>query len=290
MKKSKLNLIDIITLIFITWSMIIFLIFRDKIPNAHYLFIFYHLYMIFILIFKKIYHKYSEIKIIIFIKYAYSFLLMGVLYRLIEQYVTVIHGGFLDGVVMNIQNMLFKTHLVLYLEKFINPVLTEIMKFSYFSYYFYIWILVFTLFFTKKYKEMEYSVFILALTYYVCYIGFVLFPVQGPRFTLNFQITTLKGYIFTSMQNWMMQNGQAIGACMPSSHLAVAWNTLFLIKKFLNKKLFYIMLPVTVLMSISIVYNRYHYWLDGAAGILTAFICFQAGKRIFKRYKGIRTQ
>ena len=71
---------------------------------------------------------------------------------------------------------------------------------------------------------------------------------------------------------------------MPSSHLAVAWNGLFLIKKFFGKKPFLFILPLIILMSIAIVYNRYHYFLDGFFGIIIGIICYRTGKWMYKKY------
>lgn len=69
-----------------------------------------------------------------------------------------------------------------------------------------------------------------------------------------------------------MRGGAARGACMPSSHVAVAWVSLFSIGKLWSRKSFWIILPFTVAMTLSVVYNRYHYVSDAIAGMIIAFI------------------
>ena len=286
MKKEKYNLIDITCLIYIIWVLGVVLIFQNKIKNVSSYLIFYILYALYIVIIKKLYFKMPGNKIVIFLKYFYPILTFLFVYKSIQGYVTVFYGGFLDDIVIRFQDFLFKTQPVLYLERFIHPVVTEIMGFSYFTYYFYVPVSAFFLYFTGRYRDLEYFIFIITLTYCTCCIGFVLFPIYGPRFSLRmyFQVSSLKGYIFAPLMDYIMKHGQTIGACMPSSHLAIAWNALFLMKKFFGKKPFFIFLPVVILMSIAIVYNRYHYLLDAIMGILFAWICYQTGKWLYNKY------
>lgn len=286
MKNKKYNLTDIIGFIYISWVLIILIIYRNKINNVLFYFISFTLYLVFIVVIHKLHSQYPENRIILFLKYLYPVIAFGFVYKSIEGYVTVFYGDFLDELLINFQYKILGFQPVLYLEKFINPLLTEIMKFSYFSYYFYVPVAVVTLFFQKRWDNLKYFVFIITFTFYVCYIGFVLFPVAGPRFGLKelFKVAYLKGYLFTSIQDFLMKRGQTIGAAMPSSHLAVAWNGLFLIKKFFGKKPFFFILPLIILMSIAIVYNRYHYFLDGVLGIIIGAICYQTGKWMYRRY------
>lgn len=271
---------------YIVWVLGVVLIFRNKIRNVPYYLIFYILYALYIISINKLYYRMPKNKLIVFLKYLYPLLTSLFVYKSIQGYVTVFYGGFIDDVVINFQNFLFNTQPVLYLERFIHPVVTEIMRFSYFTYYFYVPVSVCILYFTGRYKDLEYFVFIITFTFYICCIGFVLFPVYGPRFSLRmyFQVSSLKGYVFTPLMDYIMKNGQVIGACMPSSHLALAWNAIFLIKKFFGKKPFFIFLPVVMLMSIAIVYNRYHYWLDAVMGILIAWLCYKIGNWLYNKY------
>jgi len=184
-KKRKYNIIDITSFIYIIWVLTIVLIFREKIKHVHLYFIFFISYSAVIVIINKLYHHYPRKRIIIFLKYFYPVLTFWMIYKSIQGYVTVFYGRFLDDLVIIFQYKLFHTQPVLYLEKIIHPVVTEVMKLSYFSYFFYIPVPAFILFFSRRYKELKYFIFIITFTYYVCYIGFVLFPVQGPRFALR---------------------------------------------------------------------------------------------------------
>lgn len=284
MKNKKLNLIDIVTLIYITWVLGIIIIFNKKIEHFYFYLAGYICYILLIIFIHKLYLRMPEKKLVILLKYCYPIIFLEFLYKAIEKYVTIFYGGFLDDIIINIESIFFNINPALYLERFITPLLTEIMKFSYLIYYFYMPFLILALFFMKRYGDMVYSVFIMSLTFYACYIGFVLFPVEGPRFSFDFHVPVLKGYFFSHIQESIMKYGQSIGACMPSSHIAAAWNVVFLVKKFLGKRLFYLLFVLTILMSVSIVYNRYHYFSDGVAGIITAYISYQAGKMFFRKW------
>ncbi|MBU1077861.1 MAG: phosphatase PAP2 family protein [Spirochaetes bacterium] len=290
MKQKRFNVIDLISMIYACTILILLVLFKRKINNWALYITIYGSFLFLILIIHKLYIHYGSKKIILFLKYFYPVLTFGIIYKSIEGYVTILHDGFLDNLVINFQYIILGFQPVLWLEKFIHPVITEIFKFSYFTYYFYVPVAALILFFRKRWNDLEYFVFIITFTFYVCYIGFILFPVQGPRFALSsyFGISNLNGYLFSLLQDFLMKNGQTIGAAMPSSHLAVAWNALFLIRKFFGKKPFLIILPLTLLMSIAIVYNRYHYFMDGIAGIIVSFLCFRIGTRIYNKYNTIQ--
>jgi membrane-associated phospholipid phosphatase len=203
-------------------------------------------------------------------------------YKSIEGYVLILHKKFLDAHILKLEELIFGINPALALQKIVNKPLTEFLKFSYFSYYFYVPIPALILFYQKRYKELERFVFTITLTFYACYIGFIIYPVQGPWFELkdSFYIKDLEGWFFTELQDFIMKRGAVRGACMPSSHLAVAWVSLFFIKKYFGKKIFYSILPLTLSMTFSIVYNRYHYFTDAVMGLIFAFIFYQICKRL----------
>jgi hypothetical protein len=221
MQSKKLILTEKISIFYYIWVILITIIAVNQINDyLNYIFI-YIFFIVLVFLFKYLHEKYPDNKLAIFLRFCSPLLTLHVSYNYIEKYVTVFYGKFLDGLVIKFQELIFGDQPVLMLEKIMHPIITEIMKFSYISYLGYVFLLVLTLYFTGRYKEMKYSVFIILLTYYVCYIGFVLFPVNGPRFNLKFHVP-IQGYYITSLQEWIMVRGQSIGACMPSSHLAVA--------------------------------------------------------------------
>ncbi len=243
-------------------------------------------YLVYILAITELYQKNPSNRIIAFLRMTYPIITMLINYRTISGFVTVLHGRFIDEYVLNFQQIIFGTQPVLFLERFVSPIMTELMKLCYFSYYFYMPVVVLILFFKKRDRDLEYFVFMVTFIFYICYIGFILYPIEGPRYTLAslFKIKELHGFIITPLHNFFMKNFQTIGACMPSSHVAAAWAILFLVKKFFGRKPFAILLPVIIIISIAVVYNRYHYLMDSIVGMLVTLVFYPLGKKLYLWY------
>ncbi len=284
--KKRFTLYDIVSFVYIAWVIIIVGLYYQKVNFWYWYILGYIAYFFYILIITKLYQKNPENKLISFFRITYPIITMLANYRTISGFVTVIYGRFIDEYVIHFQQIIFGTQPVLFLEGFVSPVMTELMKFCYFSYYFYMPVVVLILFFKNRYKDLEYFVFMVTFIFYICYIGFVLYPIEGPRYTLAhlFHIKELQGFIITPLHNFVMGSLQTIGACMPSSHVAAAWSILFLVKKFFGKKPFFILFPVIIIISIAVVYNRYHYLMDSLMGMLVTLIFYPIGKKLYLAY------
>lgn len=220
-----------------------------------------------------------------FLRLGYPLLAILFLYRGIEGHALLLHGRFLDAEVAGWERSWLGFYPNLALEAVVSKPLTEFLKFSYFSYYFYIALPPLLLFLRRRDADMAAFVFTTSLTFYVSFVGFVLLPLEGPRyyFAHQFGVPRLDGYFFASLQDWLMARAAARGACFPSSHLAVAWVSLFLVRRYFGPKPFWLILPLTVGMTFAIVYNRYHYAVDAVAGLLTGWLCWQASRRLLRR-------
>ncbi len=285
--KIKFKPIDYLNFIYIVIVSCVISIWRKNVNHYHLIILSLIFYVVFIIGITYLYQKYRKNRVIKFFRYCYGLIFISLTYYIIRHYVTVFYGGFLDQQVIDFQQFLFRGQPVLWMEKIISPYLTEYMKFSYFLYYSYVPFITFMLFFKKEYKRLNEFVFVMVFSFYVCFLGFVAYPVQGPRFEIPqlFEIKQLTGFFFTKLQDAMMKNASTLGACMPSSHVTIAWITLWYIRKFIGKKIFYIILPLTVSLTISTVYHRYHYVLDVIAGGLFIFLGYLLGKYIY--YKSI---
>ncbi len=221
-----------------------------------------------------------------FIRLGYPLLAVLFIYKGISGHVLLLHGRFLDPEITGLEKILLGVNPTLALERFVFPPLTEFFKFAYFSYYSYVAIPPLLLYFQKRYPDLERFVFTTALTFYVSFLGFILLPLEGPCwfFEQVYEVKRLTGFIFTPLQDFIMTHGAARGACFPSSHLAVAWVALFLIRKLFGSRYFWIVFPFTLSMTVAIVYNRYHYASDAAAGILAGFICYQISRVVCARF------
>jgi len=157
---------------------------------------------------------------------------------------------------------------------FIKPAywLTELMSITYLSYY----ILILTIGLKIRSKNsddaFEFYMFKITLTLFICYYLFILMPARGPHHSLyGSHPGNLNGGFFYQAILFVQSQGSAVGAAFPSAHVAVAWTSLFALRK--NQRLFYkITLPIIILLTISAFYLRYHYVIDAVAGFVIAVI------------------
>jgi membrane-associated phospholipid phosphatase len=158
------------------------------------------------------------------------------------------------------------------MEQWIVPWFTDIMSFSYISYYFLPVILVVTLYLKNRGPEFDTAIFVLAFGYYVSFIGYILFPAIGPRYTLTHLYSVpLEGITFLTdfvrdVLNALEGNKRD---CMPSGHTQIVLMVLFLAHRY-EKVLFYLFFPVVCGLILSTVYLRYHYVIDLFAGAAIA--------------------
>jgi membrane-associated phospholipid phosphatase len=106
------------------------------------------------------------------------------------------------------------------------------------------------------------------VAYYVSYLGFIVFPVEGPRFArAGSHQVAINGGFFTSLAQGLIDMAGIQGAAMPSSHVAVALVVLVYARRH-HRLLYWVLSPLVVSLFVATVYGRFHYVSDVAAGIL----------------------
>ena len=214
----------------------------------------------------------SESKIIHFFRDAYALLSVFLFYEELEGLIHLIFPGSFDYLINKLELAVFGVYPTVWLQNVARPWLTEFFVYSYFSYYFLIIIPALILYIPgKRWEFHEFSVNVM-LAYYISFIIFVLFPVEGPRFVLaSLHTSPLIGYGFSEIHAYFMDMGAYRGGAMPSSHIAATFASLMMIRRY-KKGVYYLMLPLVVSMVLSTVYGRYHYVSDALAGILVGWL------------------
>jgi membrane-associated phospholipid phosphatase len=174
-----------------------------------------------------------------------------------------------DDHLVRIDHALFGVHPTVWMERLISPLLTALLQFAYISYYFIPISLGVVLIFKGKYEEFEDALFGIVLCFYLSYVGYLLVPAVGPRFTLgDLQTTDLHATPFIkSIQETLNGLEQNKTDAFPSGHTAVALITLYYAWKKKETVLAAVLLPVVLGLIFSTVYLRYHYAIDVFAGI-----------------------
>lgn len=163
----------------------------------------------------------------------------------------------------------------------------ELMEFAYFSYYFlavsYL-VLVFRargIAPDRRWDGVRDFIRDLSVTMLICYTMYTLFPAWGPKY-FRAGFVDVGGWVFTDIMHYVHTNGALLGAAFPSSHVAASmipwWHTWV---HFPRHRWW--MTTIFVLLCMSTVYNRYHYVVDVAAGLLLGALVMYAGTQLGDR-------
>lgn len=203
-----------------------------------------------------------------FLRHWYPFLLFFLLYEETRYLIHLVFPNSFDFVINRFELAVFGVYPTVWLEKFFSFGLNEYFMFSYSTYYFLIAVLGLALYSKKRLKEFDNLIFTCAVVYYISFLCFVLFPVEGPRFALvAAHQAEINGGFFTWLTHNLVDKGGIQGAAMPSSHVAIALVVLIYAKRY-HRILYYVFFPMVISLFISTVYGRFHYVSDVAAGIL----------------------
>jgi membrane-associated phospholipid phosphatase len=190
-----------------------------------------------------------------------------------------------DHLLITVDYALFGVYPTVWLERFFTPWLADVLALAYCSYYFIPLILLVVLYFRGTEEEFTRTSCIFVLGYYLSYAGYILMPAIGPRFTLASlqQVPLQGGSILYAVVNTLNTLEGNLRDCFPSGHTQIVLIALWL--AFLYKRpLFWIYLPVSMLLIFSTVYLRYHYVIDVAAGFAFAGMSVPFGTWVWERW------
>lgn len=188
----------------------------------------------------------------------------------------------IDPLLIRLDYAIFGFYPTVMLEKFMNPLLTDVMQLAYCSYY----VLPITLgvFLKIKGEDLAFdrSLFLIMLCFYLSYIGYMLMPALGPRYTIaHLQSSDLRGYLIAGRLQDLLNRLEGIKRdAFPSGHTGIALTVLYL-SRVHAKGLFRVFLPCVIALILSTVYCRYHYVVDVIGGILLALITIFLGEAYY---------
>ena len=192
----------------------------------------------------------------------------------------------IDSYLIQIDLFLFGVHPTVWMEQWINPWFTDLMSLAYISYYFLPLILVLTLYLKGRTEEFRQTMFVLTFGYYLSFIGYILFPAIGPRYTIaHLYSVPLEGsFITDSVRDLLNALEHNKRDCMPSGHTQIVLIVLYLAHRY-EKFLFYIFFPIICGLILSTVYLRYHYVIDLVVGVLFAAGSLIIAPRLYRMWK-----
>ena len=202
------------------------------------------------------------------LRLVYPLFLFPFLYEAVGPQIFLVFDHPFDPHVIALEKMVFGIDPAFALQQYMEIWLNELMNAGYISYYFMLPVSAIILLFKKRWDALERLVLTGAITFYVCYLIFIFYPVIGPRFFLSeHYYLPIIGPFFTPLTQRILAGGGLYGAAMPSSHCAVALVALWILVREVPKTA----IPSFILLSLlcaGTVYGRYHYISDVVAGLL----------------------
>ena len=150
---------------------------------------------------------------------------------------------------------------------------SEILNFGYFSLYLMTFGVCLAFFFSRI-EIAERSIFIIISSFLIYYLIFIIVPVVGPQYYLDYPLNEAIGSgVFSKAVKLVQHYGEKPTGAFPSSHVGLV--LIFLYLSFKNIRwLFLTILPLFFLIVLSTVYIKAHYAVDVIAGLLSAPIIY----------------
>ena len=113
------------------------------------------------------------------------------------------------------------------------------------------------------------TIFAVMVTFYICYVVFLFFPVAGPRYAFDLANNAATNVWPARAAQWLLDRGDSWGAAFPSSHVAAAVVAAVCALRYW-RRLGLVLAPFTLGLVLSVVYGQFHYAVDAVAGLIVA--------------------
>ena len=218
-----------------------------------------------------------------FLRHFYFLPLWLFLFEELNNLVHLIFPRWFDSWLIHFDHAIFRVYPWDWLGQFSSPALNDVMQFGYMTYFLALIVLPAILYARKERRAFWTVLTAMALAHYAVYVIAVLLPIESPFHAFPaLQSAPLRGGAVTHMVELIERFFRVRGAAFPSAHVAGAFAALLGAWHF-RRWLFWIHLPLFVLMVISTVYGRYHYAGDGLAGLLVGAVAYCAAQRFMLR-------
>jgi len=218
-----------LTLFFLVGLILLAVIFRGQIPLWRSLLLRYAMLLCLLFILKTSSDRKAIGRAGTFFNHFSPILFVILIYESLGDLIQFLQPD-IDSRLIQIDFSIFGVHPTLWMEQWIVPWFTDVMSLAYVSYYFIPVIFIVVLYLKDRMMEFDRAIFVLTFGYYVSFIGYILFPAIGPRFTLTHLYSVpLEGSFLTDFVrdtlNFLEHNKRD---CMPSGHTQIVLIVLFL--------------------------------------------------------------
>jgi len=160
--------------------------------------------------------------------------------------------------------------------------LSETLHAAYLSYYFIIYGPPLILYLTGRFDDFRRVTFGVMLTFFVHYLFFIYFPVQGPRYLFPAPGGEIAAGAFYKLAHRVLEAGSSQGAAFPSSHVGVAFAQSVLALRYLPRLAPFLFVLSTAL-ALGAIYGGFHYATDAVAGLVLGVAVVAAAPALIRR-------
>jgi membrane-associated phospholipid phosphatase len=164
---------------------------------------------------------------------------------------------------------------------------SEPLHAAYLSYYLIIFVPPILLFLRGDRDRFRAGVFALMLTFFVHYLFFIYFPVQGPRYLYPAPTGELENGVIYQLVHRVLEAGSSQGSAFPSSHVGVSVAQTLVVWRFLPR-LAPIITLLTIGLALGAIYGGFHYATDAVFGALLGVLAFMIAEPLRTRLRTAR--
>ena len=163
--------------------------------------------------------------------------------------------------------------------------LSELLHGGYLSYYFIIYVPPLLLYLGGRREAFRRAVFALMFAFFLHYIFFIYFPVQGPRYLFPAPGGVLAEGPLYQLTHRLLEAGSSQGAAFPSSHVGVSVAQTLMALRF-QRRLVPLLAILTGLLAVGAVYGGFHYAIDASCGVLLGILAVLLAPRMWRALGG----
>ncbi|OGW19665.1 MAG: hypothetical protein A2X56_07380 [Nitrospirae bacterium GWC2_57_13] len=283
---KRISVLDALNLFFLGIIFLFYLIGFKRTPYQARLVVLYSLLFLFILFMGWIRERFPRGRLTKLFLFLYPVIFLFSIFETFYMLLPFFNSLRLDGVMANIDHALLGMNPTVWIERWIRPLLTDIMYLFYLFYFPMPLIILGWMYTRNKLPEVEESFFLLLFCYYGAYVMYFFIPVEGPRFYLSkLQSVPLDGVVLSEPIRSLIDalEPNKLDA-FPSLHAAILTMTMLVTHRH-NRKLFHAFIPCAIGITVSLVYLRYHYVIDVIVGFVWAIVSYQFAGKVYRSVK-----
>ncbi len=158
------------------------------------------------------------------------------------------------------------------------PWLSSVLHTCYLTYYVILYGAPLGLWFSGRRDAARHTILGVMVTFYLCYVVFLFFPVAGPRYAFALAHNAATEVWPARFTQWLLDRGDSWGAAFPSSHVAASVVAAGFALRYWRPLGIVLLLP-TVGLVIGVVYGQFHYGVDALSGLLLGGIMLAVMQR-----------